>query len=174
MGKKEENLIKTASCFCIVHDPRGGLRTCRDWYTMSLMFRTPWSGRSHSTLDAYCLVYDGDRNGINGVGPSHLGAFRDGVYHLGHVRFQVFTLAHIKYWNTAMCSAAVGCSCGFLLSCLADLFSDESSNRRCIRCLCNCHIQKRNQSSHLDFNICQVSYELLLRSPLRCELCLAL
>lgn len=56
------------------------------------MFRAVWEG-VHSTLDAYCLVYDGDRDGINGVGQSHLGAFREGVY-LGRVRFRVFTLAH--------------------------------------------------------------------------------
>lgn len=35
-GKKEEYHLKTASCFCIFHDPRGGLRACRCWYITCL------------------------------------------------------------------------------------------------------------------------------------------
>lgn len=85
-----------------------------------------------------------NRDGFNGVGPSHLGAFREGVYHLGHVRFRVFTLAHEK--NS--CTRPFAARLSFLWRLLFSRSTlDESSRRRCIRLLLP--VTFKNGTNHL-------------------------
>lgn len=105
--KRKNTSLKTASCFCIFHDPRGGLRTCHYWYTMSMMFRTVWSGRSQLYFGCICLVYDG---GLEWHEWGWFGPSGKAGYHLGRNRFRLFTLAHKMYLNTANLQR----SCSFL------------------------------------------------------------
>lgn len=75
------------------------------------VYDVAWYGREGviSTLDAYCLVYDGEPEWLNGADASHWEAFSEGVYHLGRVRFRAVTLAHKFDLNTALLHSNVLC-----------------------------------------------------------------
>lgn len=108
-----------------------------------------------------------------GVGPSHLGAFREGVYHLGHVRFRVFTLAHEKK-IVAHGHLQRGCRCsgGFYFA-RGRLWTNLLVAAVFV-CFCLSHSKTEPIISSRFKYLSRITHELLLRSPFHLVWCLVL